>query len=136
MITFNGNLITAGEGTYRFAPGIMNRVWQFKRLARADGEISHNKGRAGCDHVLTVRFSDVPVAGISGIQARIESLLADPSEYTLTVPDYGSYPNCVVSDIQESEQTRTIADLQISGGLDFTKTYMMEYTVTFRQLRA
>lgn len=137
MITFGDiTIITAAEGVFVDPKlGIMPRVWNFKRLIRADGEIAFDRGRTGADHSFTVRFLDVTVANVGTIRDRIESLVAEPMEESLTLPDMPAIPNCVCTGVDPSAATRAVILSYGGGTLVQTATYNMEFALTFRQVR-
>lgn len=125
---------SAADGSFQFTPGMIQRRWMFKPMLRTDGEIPKRGGLGGCDHSLTLKFHAVEVAEIPAVFFNINSLARGLNSETLSVPDYGDYRHCVVTSVQASPQTAGLKD--VSPSLDnLTRTYLMEFNITFRQTR-
>lgn len=138
-VTFrSSDIITDAQGVWKFKPGIMNRDWVFVRLPLALGEIAKDMGMSGTDHVLTGKFLNVSVGSVNSILTALRNLASpssgSPRSGTLTVPEYGSYNHCVISNVETGEQKASGKDVGPDGSV--TKTYDIEFSITFRQLRA
>lgn len=140
-VTFTGAaapLMTAVQGIYLFTPGMMARDWQMVRLPRGIGEIAKDMGMSGCDHTLVLRYLNVSAEDVPGIFDFLQDLWTpasgSPQSGTLTVPDYGSYPHCVVTACEPDQQARRAVGVSPESTAG-TVAYDLGFTLTFRQLR-
>ena len=131
-------LMTPVLGVWNFTPGMMQRDWVFVRLPRGVGEIAKDMGMSGCDHELRLEYLNVAAEDVSGIFDFLQGLwtpaAGSPRSGILTVPDYGSYRHCVVSNCVPDAQALRAKNMT-PGSTAGTKVYNLGFALTFRQLR-
>lgn len=131
-------IITDAQGVWRLTPGMMRREWVMVRMPRGIGEIAKDMGLSGCDHQLSLSFLNVSESDVDNTFESLQELWTpesgSPKSGTLVVPDYGTYPHCVITDCTPGEQTPVATGIDADDPVG-ERCYDLHFQVTFRQLR-
>ncbi len=137
-VTWAGNsIITDIQGTWTFAPGMMQPVWLFEGGARFLGEYDKRIRLAGCDHVVTVIYLSLTSSQVTTQYTALLNLQSpangsEPGKGSLVVPMYGTFANCRLTNVAPSEPTFS-ALINASGYAG--ERVDAEFTLTFHQTR-
>lgn len=144
-VTWNSQtLITPAQGVYAFTPSMIKPVWQFDRVIRAIGEFAKYLGAEGCDHRLELTYLNVTEADVETKRATLQNLMVpvfgSPVSGPLVVPGSGTFPHCVIKDVQEGPMTVRAVEVSATtsnpyGANPTTVCYEMQFTIIFRQNR-
>ena len=108
------------------------------RLPRGIGEIAKDLGLSGCDHQLRISFLNVSAANADSIFTMLHGLWiptsGSPKSGDLVVPDYGTYPHCIVTGCELSDQAAVATDVSPASPKG-TDRHDYHFDLTFRQLR-
>lgn len=107
-------------------------------MPRTIGMIAKDLRVEGPTHELTITYTGVPVSGIQDKFDDMEELslpLNGRSQSgSLVVPDYGTYPHCIIDSITASPQTVRAKNISPTDAVG-DKVYELTFTIIFRQLR-
>ena len=125
-VTFLGaTVIAGGEGVIEsFVPGKMQNVYAIEGLPRGVGGVVHHLGKPPAAGRMVVVFL-VAKAGVAGIKTRMEAL-DTPLLGALVVPDFGTYPSCVM--------TACVPGQVMAELVGASEGYSMPYELEFAQV--
>lgn len=144
-VTWAGiSIITAIQGVWEFTPDLMPSIFKFDRPVRSIGELSKHLGGGGCDHSLRVIYLGVEAGTAAGkvmdffgdLQDLLCPATGTPLAGSLIVPDYGTWPHCVMTDCSPGTLTpRAVLNTSIGSGPYNKTVYDLEFSMSFHQTR-